>query len=221
MSKKVAVILSGCGVFDGSEIYESVLTILRLDQQGAQVSFFAPDIEQARVVNHLTNEEMPEKRNVLVEAARITRGQIRNVTELSGKDFDAVILPGGFGAATNLSDFASQSANCQIEPDTLAALNSFKQANKPIGLICIAPALSARIFGDGVQCTIGTDSQTAEVLNRMGATHQDCGVNSIVVDEKNLLVTTPAFMLANSISEAASGINALVDKILELAQTDP
>lgn len=221
MSKKVAVILSGCGVFDGSEIYESVLTILRLDQQGAQVSFFAPDIEQARVVNHLTNEEMPEKRNVLVEAARITRGQIRNVTELSGKDFDAVILPGGFGAATNLSDFASQGANCQIEPDTLAALNSFKQANKPIGLICIAPALSARIFGDGVQCTIGTDSQTAEVLNRMGATHQDCGVNSIVVDEKNLLVTTPAFMLANSISEAASGINALVDKILELAQTDP
>ena len=217
MSKKVAVILSGCGVFDGAEIYESVLTILRLQQKGAEIEFFAPDIPQARVVNHLTNEEMPEQRNVLVEAARITRGKISDVATLNAANFDAVILPGGFGVATNLSDFASQGANCQVEPNTLAAINSFKDAKKPIGLICIAPALAAKIFGTGVKCTIGNDSDTAGVLSSMGAQHQDCAVDSVVVDQDNLLVTTPAFMLAESASQAATGINALVDQILNMA----
>lgn len=217
MSKKVAVILSGCGVFDGSEIYESVLTILRLDQQGAEIGFFAPDIEQARVFNHLTNEEMPETRNVLVEACRITRGQTRNVSELDASDYDALILPGGFGVATNLSDFASKGADCQVEPGTLAAINSFRDAKKPIGLICIAPALAAKIFGSGVKCTIGDDESTAQVLSSMGAEHQQCGVDGIVVDDQHLLVTTPAYMLAQSVSQAASGINALVDRILQLA----
>jgi len=217
MSKKVAVILSGCGVFDGAEIHESVLTALRLDQQGAQVTFFAPDIPQGHVINHITGEEMPEQRNVLIESGRITRGKTLDVRELHAKDFDAVILPGGFGVAKNLSNFAAKGADCDVEEGTLKAILQFKEARKPVGLMCISPVLSAKIFGADVTCTIGNDSGTAGAIEAMGGTHQDCSVDSIVVDEKNRLVTTPAYMLAQSISQAATGINALVDKVLEMA----
>ena len=217
MSKKVAIILSGCGVFDGAEINETVLTALSLDQQGAQVEYFAPNIAQHHVLNHLTGEEMPEQRNVLVESARITRGKSRDVRELKAADFDAVILPGGFGVAKNLSDFAFKGAECTVQEETLQAILQFKEAQKPVGLICIAPALSAKIFGEGVRCTIGNDADTAAALTHMGAEHQDCSVGGIVVDEKNRLVTTPAYMLAQSISEAAKGIDKLVVQVLAMA----
>lgn len=217
MSKKVAVILSGCGVYDGSEIYESVLTLLRLDQRGAQVQCFAPNIPQMHVIDHYRGEEMQESRNVLVEAARLARGNIKDVREGQVEDFDALILPGGFGAAKNLSDFAVSGANCTVQPDVLAFAQAFAQAGKPVGLICIAPALAARIYGPGVVCTIGNDPDTAAALTRMGAQHESCAVDEIVVDPQRKLVTTPAYMLAKSISETASGINKLVDRVLELA----
>ena len=217
MSKKVAIILSGCGVFDGAEINETVLTALRLDQLGAQVEYFAPDMLQKAVINHQTGEEMPEQRNVLVESGRITRGKSRDIRELKAADFDAVILPGGFGVASNLSDFATAGADCTVQADTLQAILQFKDAKKPVGLICISPALSAKIFGEGVQCTIGTDADTAAVMTKMGAAHQDCAVDGIVVDKDNRLVTTPAYMLAQSISEAATGINKLVEQVLAMA----
>lgn len=217
MHKKIAVILSGCGVYDGAEIHESVLTLLRLDQRGAQVQCFAPDIAQHHVINHLSGEPMAESRNVLVESARIARGAVRDVRELNAQDFAALIIPGGFGAAKNLSDFASQGAQCQVQADVLAAAKGFVAAGKPIGLICIAPALSAQIFGPGVTCTIGTDADTAAAIEQMGGQHQDCLVGEIVEDRQHKLVTTPAYMLAQSISEAASGINKLVDRVLELA----
>lgn len=217
MSKKVAVILSGCGVYDGTEIHESVLTLLRLSQQGAQVQCFAPDKPQMHVINHLTGEETDEQRNVLVESARIARGEVKDVRVLKAADFDAVILPGGFGAAKNLSDFAVKGADCTIDADVLAAIGQFRDAKKPIGLMCIAPALSARIFGEGVQCTIGNDEGTAQAIEAMGASHQVCTVDKVVFDAGNCLVTTPAYMLAQSIAEAATGISALVDKVLELA----
>ena len=217
MSKKVAIILSGCGVFDGAEINETVLTALSLDQQGAQVEYFAPNIVQHHVLNHLTGEEMPEQRNVLVESARITRGKSRDILELKAADFDAVILPGGFGVAKNLSDFAFKGADCRVQEDTLQAILQFKSARKPVGLICISPALSAKIFGEGVRCTIGNDADTAAAITQMGGEHQDCAVDGIVVDEKNRLVTTPAYMLAQSISEAAKGIDKLVEQVLAMA----
>lgn len=217
MSKKIAVILSGCGVYDGAEVHETVLTLLRLDQQGAQVQCFAPDKPQMHVINHLTGEEMPEQRNVLVESGRITRGQSKDVRELKAADFDALIMPGGFGVAKNLSDFAIKGADCTVDADVLAAIGEFRDAGKPIGLMCIAPALSARIFGAGVTCTIGNDEGTAAALEAMGAKHQVCAVDNIVFDAGHCLVTTPAYMVAQSISEAASGINELVDKVLELA----
>jgi enhancing lycopene biosynthesis protein 2 len=217
MNKHVAVILSGCGVYDGAEIHESVIALLRLDQRGARVQCFAPDIDQYQVLNHLTGEPMQPARNVLVESARIARGKVRDVRELKAEDFDALIVPGGFGAAKNLSDFAIRGSDCEVQVDVLAAAQSFAQANKPVGLICIAPALAGRIFGEGVKATIGNDAQTAAALERMGVVHLECGVDSIAEDEQRKLVTTPAYMLANSIAEAAAGINKLVDRVLELA----
>ncbi|ANI57316.1 isoprenoid biosynthesis glyoxalase ElbB [Pseudomonas sp. DR 5-09] len=216
MSKKVAVILSGCGVYDGAEIYESVITLLRLDQRGAQVQCFAPNIAQLHVINHLTGEEMPESRNVLVESARIARGNVKDLREADVEDFDALIVPGGFGAAKNLSNFAIEGAGCTVQPQVLALAEAFAEAGKPVGLICISPALAAKIYGPGVTCTIGNDADTAAAMNKMGANHEDCAVTDIIEDKTRKLVTTPAYMLAQSISEAASGINKLVDRVLEL-----
>ena len=218
--KKVAVILSGCGVYDGAEIHESVITLLRLDQRGAKVQCFAPNIAQHHVINHLTGEEMPELRNVLVESARIARGEIKDISEANVEDFDALIVPGGFGAAKNLSDFAFKGTECTVQPDVLALAEAFAEAGKPIGLMCISPAIAAKIYGPGVVCTIGKDADTAAAVSKMGGEHHECDVSEIVEDKARKLVSTPAYMLANSISEAASGINKMVDRVLELTQQE-
>ncbi|QXH46550.1 isoprenoid biosynthesis glyoxalase ElbB [Pseudomonas xanthosomatis] len=216
MTKKVAVILSGCGVYDGAEIHESVITLLRLDQRGAQVQCFAPNIAQLHVIDHLTGKEMPESRNVLVESARIARGEVKDIREAKAEDFDALIVPGGFGAAKNLSNFAVEGAECSVNPDLLALAEAFAEACKPVGLICISPALAAKIYGPGVVCTIGKDADTAAAVVKMGGTHEECDVKDIVEDAQRKLVTTPAYMEAKSISEAAGGIYKLVDRVLEL-----
>lgn len=220
MNKKVAVILSGCGVYDGAEIHESVITLLRLDQRGAEVQCFAPNVAQLHVVDHYSGDEADETRNVLVESARIARGKIKDVRELHVGDFDALIMPGGFGVAKNLSDFALSGASCKVQVDVLNAAQAFVKAGKPLGLICIAPALAAKIFGAGVTCTIGNDHETAATLEQMGIFHHECEVSEIVEDLPHKLVTTPAYMLAQSISQAAAGINKLVDRVLELTQAD-
>ena len=217
-TKNIAVILSGCGVYDGTEIHESVITLLRLSQRGAHVQCFAPNIAQLHVINHLTGEEMPESRNVLVESARIARGEIKDIREAKVDDFDALIVPGGFGAAKNLSSFATEGAACSVQPDVLALAEAFAEAGKPIGLMCISPAIAAKIYGPGVICTIGKDADTAVAVEKMGGTHQECEVSDIVEDKARKLVSTPAYMLAQSISEAASGINKMVDRVLELTQ---
>ena len=217
-TKNIAVVLSGCGVYDGTEIHESVITLLRLSQRGAHVQCFAPNIAQLHVINHLTGEEMPESRNVLVESARIARGEIKDIREAKVDDFDALIVPGGFGAAKNLSSFATEGAACSVQPDVLALAEAFAVAGKPIGLMCISPAIAAKIYGPGVICTIGKDADTAAAVEKMGGTHQECEVSDIVEDKARKLVSTPAYMLAQSISEAASGINKMVDRVLELTQ---
>ena len=218
--KKVAVILSGCGVYDGAEIHESVITLLRLDQRGAKVQCFAPNIAQHHVINHLTGEEMPESRNVLVESARIARGDIKDISEANVEEFDALIVPGGFGAAKNLSNFAFKGTECAVQPEVLALAEAFAEAAKPIGLMCISPAIAAKIYGPGVICTIGKDADTAAAISKMGGEHKECDVSEIVEDTARKLVSTPAYMLANSISEAASGINKMVDRVLELTQKE-
>jgi enhancing lycopene biosynthesis protein 2 len=170
------------------------------------------------VVNHLTGQPSAgETRNVLVEAARIARGNIQNLTAARAEDFDALLVPGGFGAAKNLCDFAVKGTAMTIQPDFLRFAQAMRAAHKPIGLICISPAMSAKIFGEGVQCTIGNDAETAAALEAMGAKHSNCSVEKAVVDEKNKLVTTPAYMLGQRIGDVAKGINECVEKVLALS----
>jgi enhancing lycopene biosynthesis protein 2 len=214
---RVAVVLSGCGVYDGSEVYEAVCTLLALDKLDAQVQCFAPNIPQRKVINHITGKEMAgESRNVLVEAGRICRGKIKDVAQANEADFDALIVPGGFGAASNLCDFAEKGAGCTVNKDFLEFAQAMHQAGKPIGLICIAPAMSAAICGEGVECTIGNDPETAATLEKMGAQHKECPVQEAHVDKQRKLVTTPAFMLAGRVSEAAAGIDQCVKQVLAL-----
>lgn len=216
--KKIAVILSGCGVYDGAEIYESVLTLLQLNERGVDYQCMAPNIEQMHVVNHLTGEVAEgESRNVLVEAARLARGEIIDLATADVSEYDALIIPGGFGAAKNLSDFAVKGPECQVNAEVLAFTQTIHQAGKPVGLICIAPAMTPLIFGEGATCTIGNDTDTAAAIEAMGGKHQDCGVSEVVVDQQRKIVTTPAYMLAGSISEAASGIRKLVDRVIDMA----
>ena len=212
----VAVVLSGCGVFDGAEIHESVLTLLHLAKAGVNVQCFAPDIMQMHTINHLTGEEMEPNRNVLTEAARIARGDIKAITELNVADFDALILPGGFGAAKNLSDFAVKGGDAKVNDDVLNVCRAFAENNKPAGYICIAPAMVPLVYGQGSKATIGNDADTAAAINTMGGEHVNCAVNDIVVDTERKLVSTPAYMLAQDILEADAGIEKLVKQVLAL-----
>ncbi|WOC25932.1 isoprenoid biosynthesis glyoxalase ElbB [Pseudoalteromonas sp. N1230-9] len=215
--KKVAVILAGCGVYDGAEINEAVLTLLHIAKAGASYQCFAPDIDQLHTINHLTGEEMAPNRNVLVEAARIARGNIKAITELKVSEFDALIVPGGFGAAKNLSDFAVKGPEAQVQNDILKACTDFVKANKAAGYMCIAPAMLPLIYGQGVKTTIGNDADTASAIEKLGGDHQACAVEDIVIDEQHKVVTTPAYMLAQSLLDADAGIQKLVKKVLELA----
>lgn len=216
--KKIGVVLSGSGVYDGSEIHEAVITLLAIARAGAEAICFAPDKNQVDVINHLTGEPMAERRNVLIEAARIARGAIQPIARASVNDLDALIVPGGFGAAKNLSSFASQGSECVVDPELKRLVVEMHQANKPLGFMCIAPAMLPKIFDFPLRLTIGTDIDTAEVLEEMGAEHVPCPVDDIVVDEDNNVVTTPAYMLAQNIAEAATGIEKLVSRILVLTQ---
>ncbi len=218
---KIGVVLSGCGFLDGAEIHESVLTLLALDRAGAEAVCFAPDVDQMHVVNHLTGQPAPgERRNVLVESARIARGKIQDLARARAADLDALILPGGYGAAKNLCDFAVKGADCSVHPEVARIVSEMFQARKPVGAICIAPAILSRSLGDrGPKLTIGTDAETAAALEKMGAKHEACPVREFVVDAQHKLVTTPAYMLANRISEAAEGIEKLVRELLRLARS--
>ncbi|PTA94275.1 isoprenoid biosynthesis protein ElbB [Kluyvera sp. Nf5] len=216
--KKIGVVLSGSGVYDGSEIHEAVITLLAIAREGAEAVCFAPDKPQTDVINHLTGEPMGESRNVLIEAARIARGAIFPIAQASINDLDALIVPGGFGAAKNLSSFASLGSESVVDPDLKRLALEMHQAGKPLGFMCIAPAMLPKIFAFPLRLTIGTDIDTAEVLEDMGAEHVPCPVDDIVVDEDNKVVTTPAYMLAQNIAEAAAGIEKLVSRVLVLTE---
>lgn len=215
--KNIAVILAGCGVYDGSEINEAVLTLLHIAKSGNQYQCFAPDIEQMHTINHLTGEEMAVNRNVLVEAARIARGEIKAISELNVDNFDALIVPGGFGAAKNLSDFAVKGAEAQIQAQVLTSCQAFAKANKPAGYMCIAPAMLPLIYGAGVKATIGNDADTAAAINKLGAEHHECAVDDIIIDDSHKVVSTPAYMLANNLVEAEQGISKLVQQVIAMA----
>ncbi len=212
--KKFAIVLAGCGVFDGAEIHEATLTMLAIKKQGADYQCFAPDIPQHHVINHLTGEETSETRNVLVEAARIARGNIKPLSEFRIDDFDALIFPGGFGAAKNLSTFAFDGADAAVYPEVEMAVNKTVDAGKPLGALCISPAFIAKILGDAT-LTIGKDKETAEAIRKLGATHVESNHGEVVIDEKNKIFTTPCYMLDADITNIYDGAMNIVKKMLK------
>lgn len=216
--KKIGVLLSGCGVYDGVEIHEAVITMLALDRSGAKIVCIAPDIDQYHVVNHLTGEVMDEKRNVLIESARIARGEITNLKNITASEIDGLIMPGGFGAAKNLSNFAFKGKDADVDPDVARIISQMVEAGKPVGAICISPAVLAKILQNkNPEVTIGNEYGTAEAIEKMGGVHVACSVDMIHIDRKNKLISTPAYMLGPSIKDVAAGIEKLVAEVLNYA----
>ncbi|KAM8953957.1 glutamine amidotransferase-like class 1 domain-containing protein 3, mitochondrial [Pelodytes ibericus] len=223
MSKKVAVILSGCGVYDGSEIHESSATFVHLSRAGAQTVFFAPNVDQMHVVDHVKGQPTEEKRNVLSESARIARGNIKDLQDLKVSEYDALIIPGGFGVAKNLSTWAVDGKDCSVLKEMEDVFKEFHAAKKPIGLCCISPVLAAKLI-PGCELTVGYDTEcekwphagTATAIKELGCKHVNKKVNEVHMDVKNKLVTTSAFMCNSPVHEIYDGIGEMVKDVLKL-----
>ncbi len=215
--KKIALVLSGCGHQDGAELTETISLIVALYQHGAQVSFFAPDIE-FEVQDHMTRKKTGEKRNLLKEAARIARGEIEDIKNLKAKNFDGLAFPGGTGAAKNLSTWVLHGAGCEVLPEVARVIKEFHSESKPIAAICIAPTLVAKVLGsDGVEVTIGNDKETASEINKTGAQHVTCPVDDYVTDRNCKVITTPAYMCKAQPHEVFKGISGLAKELVEMA----
>ncbi|WP_440682716.1 isoprenoid biosynthesis glyoxalase ElbB [Cysteiniphilum halobium] len=215
-TKKVAILLAGCGVYDGSEIHEAVLTLLSLSKRGIKYEMIAPNMMQRHVINHITGDEESQTRNVLVEAARIARGQIKDLRLAYPDDYAALIIPGGFGVAKNLCDFAfKQDSSFSVEPAVAEFINKFKNVHKPVGFICISPVIAAELYPNA-KLTIGNDQATADIIEHKGAKHVNQCVTEVCVDQINKVVSTPAYMLGQSIAEVALGIDHLVEAVVSL-----
>lgn len=223
MNKKILVVLAGCGAKDGAEIHESVLTLLAIDKAGAAYQCAAPNKTQHHVLNFIDNTEMPEQRNVLIESARISRGNILDLTKVSMKDYDAVIFPGGFGAAKNLCSFAFDGVKASIDPEVKRIINEAYDSHKPIGAICIAPVLVALALhqkNPDILLTLGTDSETNHKLNQIGTKSKECLTTAFVRDDKNLICSSPAYMHGSSrISELEQGITQCVNAVIEMTHS--
>ena len=212
-TKKFAVVLSGSGVFDGAEIHEATMTLYAIVKHGSTYEIFAPDIEQHHVINHITGEEMNEKRNVLIESARIARGKIKPLSEFNASNFDAIIFPGGFGAAKNLSDFAFKGENCTVIPEVEKTILAMVEQKKPIGALCISPAVIAKVL-EGVEVTIGQDENTAKTIEAIGGIHKNTEHGQVTHDEKYNVFTTPCYMLDATIVNIADGALNIVKAMI-------
>jgi enhancing lycopene biosynthesis protein 2 len=211
----IAVILSGCGYLDGSEIHEATLTLWAIHRHGADFQCYAPNIDQHHVVNHLTGEEMVGSRNTLIESARIARGKVIDLADFDPDKHDALVLPGGFGAAKNLSSFAFDGASCTVNKDVEKAIIAMTERKKPIGALCIAPAVLSRIL-PGITVTIGQDKGTAEHIEKMGAHHTATTHGEIVIDKEHRIITTPCYMLDARVDQIGDGADKLIGAVLEL-----
>jgi enhancing lycopene biosynthesis protein 2 len=219
MKRKVGVVLSGCGFLDGAEIREAVLTLLALDSHDLEAVCVAPDRDQLHVVDHLRGEPVADEvRNVRVEAARIARGDVLDLAEVDADDLDAIVLPGGFGMAKNCSDFASKGAEATVDPELADLLRAMHAAGKPIGAICIAPAVVAAVLGEVAHpvLTIGNDAGTAAALEAMGAHHHDTPVDTPVIDQQNRIVSVAAYMYEARLKDVSAGIHKLVHSLVQL-----
>ncbi len=217
-SKKIAVVLSGCGNKDGSEITEAVSLIVALSQAGAEIKYFAPN-EDFTPKNFLKNEPLKEKRNIMVESARITRSQMQDLHELNADQFDGLAFPGGFGAALHLSNWAEAGAKCTVHPDVEKAIRTFHKQSKPIAAICIAPTLVGKVLGsEGVTLTLGADGEAAKEIAKTGAHHEVCPVTDYITDREHKVITTPAYMHDSAKPhEVFQGISGLAKEFMEMA----
>ncbi len=216
---KVGVLLAGCGVFDGAEIHEATLTLYFLDKEGVEIVCMAPNIPQKEVINHLTGEKVNEERNVLVEAARIARGNIKDINEVSVDDIDALIMPGGYGVAKNFSNFLEKGADAEVIPEVKRLLVEMFEKGKPIGAVCISPVILAAALKEAkAKLTIGSDEQVAKAIESMGQQHLVCPVSEALVDEEHKIVSTPAYMEGKTIKDVAEGIEKLVKEVIRLAK---
>ncbi len=216
--KRVAVVLSGCGFLDGAEITEGISTLIAIGQNGAEYKVFAPN-KDVPETNHLTRQQTGHRRNAMHEAARIARGNIQPIEKLKAEDFDALAFPGGFGAALHLCNFAEKGSAGEIDPQVQRVVKEFHESGKPIAAICIAPAIMALAFGkDGVNVTIGDDKETASELEKSGAKHVNCAVQKFVVDKKNKIVTTPAYMYGNAEPfQVFEGVSGAIKELIQMA----
>ena len=215
---RIGIVLSGCGFLDGAEIQEAVLTMLAVDKNGGEMIMMAPYTDQYHIIDHSTGNVLPDKkRQVHIEAARIARGLVKDLKYVKAGDLDALVLPGGYGAAKNLSDFAFKAEGMSVNPNLVHLINDMYSAGKPIGFICIAPVIGAKVLGSkGIKITIGNDPSTAKVIESLGAIHVNCGTNEFVADEANKVVSTPAYMLGPNIASVEEGISKLVSKVIDL-----
>ncbi len=213
--KKFAIVLSGCGVYDGAEIHEAVTAMLAVRKKGHGYQVFAPDIKQHHVVNHLTGEEMPETRNVLIESARIARGNIKKLADFKASEYDALLFAGGFGAAKNLSDFAFKGENYTALGEATDAIKAMHRAGKPVGAMCVSPVLLADAI-KGVELTLGAPCGASEAAEKHGAKHHVTTHGEVTVDRKNRVATTPCYMLDADIAQVADGADRIVDELLKL-----
>jgi enhancing lycopene biosynthesis protein 2 len=211
--KQIAVILSGCGHQDGAEIHEATFTLWAIHKHGADYRCFAPNIMQHHVLNHITGQEMNEQRNVLIESARIARGKVEDLALFDAATVDALVIPGGVGAAKNLCTYAFDGPQCTVNKDVEQAVKAMHQAGKPLGALCIAPVLLAKVLGD-ISLTIGQDEDTAAQIREMGATHAPTGIGEIAVDQENKIVSTPCYMLDSRVDQIADGADSLVQALL-------
>lgn len=218
MSARVAVVLSGCGYLDGAEVQEAVLSLYFLDRAGAKVRCFAPARPHMHVVDHVTTDAMPEEqRCVRRESARISRGQVEALEAFSVVDFDALVLPGGYGVAKNLSSFATQGAQGALEPSFERVLLAAIEAQLPTAAICIAPAILAMALkkaGKSATLTIGQDPQVAAAIESLGVKHQVCQAGEAVIDARAKIVSTPAYMLDSCPKDVGAGIESAISKVL-------
>lgn len=229
MSYKIGVLLSGNGVYDGSEIHESVFTLLAIDENKGEAVCMAPNVEQHHVVNHITGDEMDEKRNVLVEAARIARGAISDLAEVKASDFDALVIPGGFGAAKNLTKWAFSGPDGDIDPEVKRIINEFVVAQKPIVGLCMGPTVIAKAL-EGAnlneRLTVGTTSEASPYeiatisagMEKTGAVAEMKSIREISVDAKNRIITAPCYMMEASITDVRTNIKEAIDKLFDLLE---
>lgn len=225
--KKIAVILSGSGVYDGSEIQEAVFTLLAIAENGAAYHCFAPNVEQHHVLNHLTGEEMPEKRNVLIEAARIARGDVKDISELNAADYDGLVIPGGFGAAKNLTKWAFEGPKGAINPDVRTAILAMVQAQKPVVGLCMGPTVIAKALEGSSfhpNLTVGTTQEKSpydigaisEGMNATGASAVMKSIREIAVDPSLKIITAPCYMMEGSIVDVKKNIDSAIKQMFQL-----